>query len=228
MQLPRFGSSLFLGIKPSNVVVKQEEHSVPTVYVAASLDGAVTPNHTVSSLAAKASALPAVLLRDPRPPAIFRASFQVLSSMICLSHRNDAACPARGFYTYNAFITAAKSFPGFGTTGDTATRKKEIAAFFGQTSHETTGGWASAPDGPFSWGYCFKQEQNPTSNYCEPSATWPCAPGKRYYGRGPMQLSWNYNYGLCGRAIGVDLLNNPVLSSQRRSDRFQSRDLVLD
>lgn len=73
------------------------------------------------------------------------------------------------------------------------------------------GGWASAPDGPFSWGYCFKQEQNPGSDYCEPSATWPCASGKRYYGRGPMQLSWNYNYGLCGRAIGVDLLNNPDL-----------------
>nr|BAA82810.1 basic endochitinase [Arabidopsis thaliana] len=128
-----------------------------------------------------------------------------------LKHRNDATCPARGFYTYNAFITAAKSFPGFGTTGDTATRKKEVAAFFGQTSHETTGGWATAPDGPYSWGYCFKQEQNPASDYCEPSATWPCASGKRYYGRGPMQLSWNYNYGLCGRAIGVDLLNNPDL-----------------
>lgn len=56
-----------------------------------------------------------------------------------LKHRNDGACPARGFYTYDAFITAAKSFPGFGTTGDTAARKKEIAAFFGQTSHETTG-----------------------------------------------------------------------------------------
>ena len=56
-----------------------------------------------------------------------------------LKHRNDGACPAKNFYTYNAFITAAKAFPAFGTTGDTATRKREIAAFFGQTSHETTG-----------------------------------------------------------------------------------------
>ena len=69
--------------RPSNVVAKLEEHSAPTVYAAASSAGAVTPNHTVSSLAAKASALPVVLLLDP--PAIFRASFQVLSSMICLS-----------------------------------------------------------------------------------------------------------------------------------------------
>ncbi|XP_010555448.2 PREDICTED: endochitinase CH25 [Tarenaya hassleriana] len=128
-----------------------------------------------------------------------------------LKHRNDGACPARGFYSYDAFLTAASSFPAFGTTGDTPTRKKEIAAFFGQTSHETTGGWATAPDGPYAWGYCFKQEQNPASDYCSNSATWPCAPGKRYYGRGPMQLTWNYNYGQCGRDIGVDLLNNPDL-----------------
>lgn len=56
-----------------------------------------------------------------------------------LKHRNDAACPAKGFYTYGAFVQAANSFKGFGTTGDLVTRKRELAAFFGQTSHETTG-----------------------------------------------------------------------------------------
>lgn len=56
-----------------------------------------------------------------------------------LLHRNDANCQAKGFYTYDAFITAARSFRAFGTTGDTNTRKKEIAAFLAQTSHETTG-----------------------------------------------------------------------------------------
>ncbi|XP_062176801.1 endochitinase-like [Alnus glutinosa] len=125
-----------------------------------------------------------------------------------LKHRNDGGCPAKGFYTYDAFIAAAKSFPGFATTGDTATRKREIAAFLGQTSHETTGGWASAPDGPYSWGYCHIREQNPGS-YCASDPNYPCASGKQYYGRGPVQLSWNYNYGRCGKAIGVDLLNNP-------------------
>ena len=55
-----------------------------------------------------------------------------------LKHRNDQAC-SKGFYTYNAFITAAQSFNGFGTTGDDATRKRELAAFLAQTSHETTG-----------------------------------------------------------------------------------------
>ncbi|KAL7237134.1 hypothetical protein ACSBR1_020243 [Camellia fascicularis] len=56
-----------------------------------------------------------------------------------LLHRNDAVCPAKNFYTYEAFIAVAKSFGGFGTIGDTATRLSEIATFFAQTSHETTG-----------------------------------------------------------------------------------------
>lgn len=128
-----------------------------------------------------------------------------------LKHRNDANCPARGFYTYDAFISAAGSFPAFSAAGDLNTRKREIAAFLAQTSHETTGGWGTAPDGPYAWGYCFKQERNPPSNYCQQSQQWPCAPGKQYYGRGPIQISYNYNYGPAGRAIGVNLLANPDL-----------------
>ncbi|KAK1297230.1 Basic endochitinase A [Acorus calamus] len=54
-------------------------------------------------------------------------------------HRNDAGCAARGFYTYDAFVAAANSFGGFARTGDTNARKREIAAFLAQTSHETTG-----------------------------------------------------------------------------------------
>lgn len=128
-----------------------------------------------------------------------------------LLHRNDNACPARGFYTYDAFIAAASAFPGFGTTGSLETQKRELAAFLAQTSHETTGGWATAPDGPYAWGYCFKQEQSPSSSYCQPSSQWPCAAGMQYYGRGPIQISWNYNYGPAGQAISQDLLGNPDL-----------------
>uniref|UniRef100_A0ACD5UJA5 Uncharacterized protein n=1 Tax=Avena sativa TaxID=4498 RepID=A0ACD5UJA5_AVESA len=128
-----------------------------------------------------------------------------------LLHRNDSACQAKGFYTYDAFIAVANSFPGFGAIGGADVQKREVAAFLAQTSHETTGGWATAPDGPYAWGYCFKQELGATSDYCTPSVQWPCTPGKKYYGRGPIQLSHNYNYGPAGRAIGVDLLENPDL-----------------
>ena len=55
-----------------------------------------------------------------------------------LSHRGDNGCPG-AFYTYDAFIQAAGKFPDFGTTGDDGMRRRELAAFFGQTSHETTG-----------------------------------------------------------------------------------------
>ncbi|MQL91119.1 hypothetical protein Taro_023719 [Colocasia esculenta] len=123
-----------------------------------------------------------------------------------LKHRNDSGCPARNFYTYDAFIRAANAFDGFGTTGDLSTRKREIAAFLAQTSHET-----AAPDGPYAWGYCFKEEQGNPGDYCVQSSRWPCAAGERYYGRGPIQISYNYNYGAAGQAIGTDLLSNPDL-----------------
>ncbi|KAK0581656.1 hypothetical protein LWI29_016456 [Acer saccharum] len=56
-------------------------------------------------------------------------------------HRKD--CTSKGFYSYDPFISAAKSYPAFATTGDTATRKREVAAFLAQTSHETTEVWTS-------------------------------------------------------------------------------------
>ncbi|KAL5714681.1 chitinase [Ranunculus cassubicifolius] len=128
-----------------------------------------------------------------------------------LKHRNDASCPGNGFYTYNAFIAAANAFSGFGTTGDINTQKREIAAFLAQTSHETTGGWPTAPDGPYAWGYCFVQEQGNPGAYCTPSSQWPCAANKKYYGRGPIQITHNYNYGPAGTApqINYNLLNDP-------------------
>lgn len=106
-------------------------------------------------------------------------------------HKDDSACPAKNFYTYESFVQASEYFPEFGTTGSLTTRQREIAAFLAQISHETTGGWATAPDGPYAWGLCFKEEVNPQSDYCDSTnKEWPCYPGKSYKGRGPIQLSW--------------------------------------
>ncbi|KAK0581933.1 hypothetical protein LWI29_019728 [Acer saccharum] len=127
-------------------------------------------------------------------------------------------CTSKGFYSYDDFISAAKSYSAFASTGDTATRKREVAAFLAQTSHETTGGWATAPDGPYAWGYCFLKEQNPQSSYC--ASGYPCP--KQYYGRGPIQLSWNYNYQECGKDIGADLINNPDLLTTNAVISFKS------
>ncbi|WP_249044319.1 chitinase, partial [Crossiella equi] len=35
------------------------------------------------------------------------------------------------------------------------------------------------------------------------------AGGSAYYGRGPLQLSWNYNYKAAGDALGLNLLGDP-------------------
>ncbi|XP_027345793.1 endochitinase-like [Abrus precatorius] len=148
---------------------------------------------------------------------------RIISSSVfdqMLKYRNDGRCAAHGFYTYNAFIAAARSFNAFGTTGDDTIRKRELAAFLAQTSHETTGGWPSAPDGPYAWGYCFVNEKN-QADYCD-SKDWPCAPGKKYYGRGPIQLTHNYNYGQAGKAIGEDLIKNPDLVATNPTVSFKT------
>uniref|UniRef100_K7LJA7 Glycoside hydrolase family 19 catalytic domain-containing protein n=1 Tax=Glycine max TaxID=3847 RepID=K7LJA7_SOYBN len=133
-------------------------------------------------------------------------------------HKDNNACPARNFYTYDSFINASKRFPRFGTTGSPTTRKREIAAFLAQISHETTGGWATAPDGPYAWGLCFKEEISPQCHYCDSTNTqWPCYPGQSYKGRGPIQLSWNYNYGPAGKALGFDGLRNPDVQKPKPS-----------
>ncbi|KAL4027239.1 hypothetical protein IC575_015702 [Cucumis melo] len=138
-----------------------------------------------------------------------------------LKHRNDGGCEGNGFYSYEAFVVAAAAFDGFGTTGNLNTRKREVAAFLAQTSYETTGGWATAPDGPYAWGYCYI---NATQKYelCVPSPNWPCSSGKLYYGRGPFQITYNYNYGPAGQAIGVDLLNNPDLVATNPTISFKT------
>uniref|UniRef100_F6HAW4 chitinase n=2 Tax=Vitis vinifera TaxID=29760 RepID=F6HAW4_VITVI len=109
-------------------------------------------------------------------------------------------CPGRSFYTRSAFLDAVDSYPEFGQGGSAVDSKREIAAFFAHITHET---------GHF----CYIEEVDGASrNYCDESNTkYPCVSGKGYYGRGPIQISWNYNYGQAGESIGFDGLNNPEI-----------------
>ncbi|BDD09123.1 hypothetical protein FUAX_15550 [Fulvitalea axinellae] len=127
------------------------------------------------------------------------------------------------FYTYSAFIEAASAFPLFCNEGNVNVRKRELAAFLANTSHETTGGYPSAPMGPYYYGYywirevgCYneKTKMQNCPQYVDTSGVlgkkYPPVPGQQYYGRGPIQLSYNYNYGLCGEDLGLgkSLLEN--------------------
>ena len=41
-------------------------------------------------------------------------------------------------------------------------------------------------------------------------------------GRGPIQLSWNFNYKAAGDALGIDLLNNPDRVKNEASVAYQT------
>lgn len=104
----------------------------------------------------------------------------------------------KDFYSFDAFVEAAKHFPTFLATGTEQIQKRELAAFLANIAQETSGGWAKAPGGYYKWGLYFLQEQG-----CEHGCPaysdfkhrlYPAVPGRSYHGRGPKQLSWNYNY----------------------------------
>lgn len=59
--------------------------------------------------------------------------------------------------------------------------------------------------------FCYIEEIDGASkDYCDETNTeYPCAPDKGYYGRGPIQLSWNFNYGPAGESNDFDGLNDP-------------------
>jgi chitinase len=117
-----------------------------------------------------------------------------------LSGASDT-CTGKNFYKYSDFINAANAFSGFGTTGTSDDNKRELAAFFANVAHETGS-------------LCYVEEIN-KSDYCDSTNTqYPCVAGKQYYGRGPLQLTWNYNYGAAGDYLGFDGLNNPEIVAQ--------------
>ena len=104
-------------------------------------------------------------------------------------------------YSYNGLLDALGAYPAFANSGDLAAKKREAAAFLANVSHET-GGLV----------HVVEQNKANYSNYCDPGRPYGCPAGQdAYYGRGPAQLSWNYNYKAAGDALGLDLLNNPAL-----------------
>jgi hypothetical protein len=94
--------------------------------------------------------------------------------------------------------------------------KRELAAFLANATKETTGGWEAVGSGGTGdhskWGLYYVEELSASSCYTASDANYPAVSGKCYSGRGPLQLSWNYNYGQASHFIYGDknvLLDNP-------------------
>lgn len=120
-------------------------------------------------------------------------------------------CAGKSFYTRQSFLNAARSYSGFANDRTNDDSKREIAAFFAHVTHET--------------GHmCYINEINGANmDYCDKSnKQWPCQPGKKYYGRGPLQISWNFNYGPAGQALGFDGLRNPEIVANCSDIAFQT------
>lgn len=106
-------------------------------------------------------------------------------------------------------------YKNFLSEGTLEARKRELAAFFSNISHETTGG--PATNNNYKWGLYFLEEgenlSSPPNTYVSASVEYPAVSGQSYHGRGPIQLSYNYNYGLASEQILGDkdiLLQDPA------------------
>ncbi|MEU8709414.1 glycoside hydrolase family 19 protein [Streptomyces sp. NPDC048565] len=112
----------------------------------------------------------------------------------------DQMFPGRNsFYTYSGLTDALSAYPAFANTGSDTVKKQEAAAFLANVSHET-GGLV----------HIVEQDTSNYPNYCDGNQPYGCPAGTdAYYGRGTMQLSWNFNYKAAGDALGIDLLGDP-------------------
>jgi predicted chitinase/chitodextrinase len=140
---------------------------------------------------------------DPQPgdPSGFVVSAAQFNQMF--PNRNP-------FYTYAGLVDAMKKFPAFAKTGSDTVRRQEAAAFLANANHETGG-------------LVYVTEINKGNDLCDESQPYGCPAGTyAYYGRGPIQLSWNFNYKAAGDALGLNLLANPYLVEQQSSVAWQT------
>ncbi|MCV2419082.1 chitinase [Paucibacter sp. DJ2R-2] len=144
--------------------------------------------------AARALLLAALALAAPWAAAQAQGQFLLSQAQF------EQLFPERiAFYTYEGFAQAVRQTPAFAARGSEQQKRQEMAAFLGQIAHESDQLKAQREYRRANWDkYC--REQLPGER---------CAPGQQYYGRGPIQLSWNYQYKAAGEALGLDLWADP-------------------
>ncbi|WP_030397478.1 MULTISPECIES: chitinase [Kitasatospora] len=145
-------------------------------------------------LVASAALLSSLSVAARTEPAAAAGSFVVSEAQFNKMFPNRNA-----FYTYNGLVDSLSAYPAFANTGNDATKRREAAALLANVSHETGG-----------LKYVVEQNTANYPHYCDTSQPYGCPAGqKAYYGRGPLQLSWNFNYKAAGDALHIDLLRDP-------------------
>src|ERR1022692_815084 len=153
------------------------------------------------------------------PPAFSKTNQDSSLAYLVSKKQYEKLFPHRNaIYAYEDFITASASFPLFANEGDLLTRKRELIAFFANIAHETTSGWKESPGGAYFWGLVYVEERDCKDGNCAQynaagTSKYRPVAGKSYHGRGPMQLSYAYNYGLAGEELSLPLLQEPELVS---------------
>ncbi len=139
---------------------------------------------------------------------------------------------------YNAWA-ASKGYKQFLNEGTKSQQALEFLSFWAKSSRETSGSWDNAPapwivqeqniegdiwKGALYWveevGYTTDENGISTAiNYVDSGSAYTPYPNRSYYGRGVIQLSWNYNYG----AFSEWLYNNGLMK-----DLITRKDTLLE
>lgn len=112
-------------------------------------------------------------------------------------------------------------YGAFCNSGNVQANKKELAAWLAHVAHETRNGI----NGQYNDGLMLLREVQTDSAYITKNNIYPATPGKKYYGRGPLQLSYNGNYGFASDCIFGDknvLLTNPDLITSNPVISFET------
>lgn len=168
------------------------------------------PFYTYASFIGAIKALSTIVIKvEKRDTYLFRITRTDRATGKSTVVRQDADWnqPWAKAKTYSQFTV---DFGAFCADKDLVTSKRELAAFLAQVAHETRHG----RNGQYDDGLMFLHEVNTSLPYVDQNDVYPAVPGKKYYGRGPMQISYNGNYGFASDCIFGDkhiLLQNPDL-----------------
>ncbi|OEL33709.1 Basic endochitinase A [Dichanthelium oligosanthes] len=146
-----------------------------------------------SSVLPPAAEIPFSLPQQPARPALgvarpamgsarpVRGVASIISQSLfdrMLLHRDNAACPAsKGLLHVRRLRRGRERVPWLrhhGRRGHPEARGRSVPGADD----------ARVGDGAYLWSYCFKQENDTSQDYCQPSnSQYPCASAKKYYGR---------------------------------------------